>query len=303
MPGLWIIPAGAFAGGVVGYLAWRLFVSDPGAGDGASDLTLSAPAPRGSAPAAGGLPRDGGTPDAPSSVASAATPSSSGASAAGPKSGARRSAAVGPASLQLPEPPPLPARVDPADVARSHTARAVHHEAEGEIPQARDHFLKALSLYESAGDVHGVLHTCDLLASLHVSARDVAGAETYWRYALSLATARGLRTREISLLGRLGLAAAGDGRWDDARELLGEALKMEEAAWGIPVTDQPDGPPGHHGASRSLPDTALAFLERAAGLAPEGSEFARYCAGVLERVRIRVSPGLAGSTGSGNGNG
>lgn len=186
-----------------------------------------------------------------------------------------------PAQPAGPVGPPL---MDPRLQAQSETAQAIHHEAMGNLPLARDHFLKALGLFESVNDIEGVLHACELLASLHASLNDADGVQTYWRYALALATSAGRREEKARLLSRLGFMAVDRGDWTEAEQLLGEVLRLEEDlgdAHGVAGLASTLGTLEEQKGHFAL---AIEYWDQALRLAPKGSILADLCGEALGRL-------------------
>lgn len=200
-------------------------------------------------------------------------------------SGPPKAKTSSPPSSVRPIAPVDPPPIDPRLLAQSETAQAIHHEAMGNLPLAHEHFLKALGLFESVNDIEGVLHACELLASLHTSLNDADGAQTYWRYALSLATSAGRRAEEARLLSRLGLMAVERGDWNQAEQLLGEALHLEEGRGDKDITARLAGSMGTIEEQQGHFALAVDYWEQALRLTPEGSAFAALCSEALGRLK------------------
>ena len=84
---------------------------------------------------------------------------------------------------------------------------------------------EALAIYEELGDQGGVGNVVWGIGSIEYFLAEAAGAERWYRRSLDLHRAAGDRTMEAWSLHMLGLALAGQKRWDEARTTARHALQ------------------------------------------------------------------------------
>lgn len=139
----------------------------------------------------------------------------------------KRSEQQGLASLQAAE-----GLGQPRIVARAHNLLGVLDRNRGLANDAVAHFEQAIALYEGLEDLHGRAITQNLIANAYFDMGQWTEADRYYRQAGHIFRQLGIVYDTIFVDNNLGGIALSQGRFDDALQFLGRALKALEQIGG-----------------------------------------------------------------------